>query len=1086
MPITAERLEVEVSADTSSAKRELDSFNRNVTSTTTKSGAAATAMGQKFKGAALLVKAAAGTMAVSLAGKTIMAASDLNENLSKVGVVFGPAKDRVIAGAQEMADKFGMTKSVFLDAAGGLGLVAKASGLSQNAAAGLSVKMAKLAADASSFYNVPVEDALAAMKSGLVGEAEPMRAFGVLLSEAAVKTEAVRLGIAKQNDELTEGQKVQARSSLIMKGMADAHGDLARTQGSVANRLREIKGRLTNFAADMGTKALPAVSAFLSGLIKAPKVIGGVIQKVKDWANGSETISLAMGLAKTAVGLFVDVVKRVPQVFSSVSGAVQEFIDKHSWVKVVLDHAAVAVGAFVAALLGVMAVQKVIAVINALRIAVLAFNASLMANPVGLIIAAVVALAAVVYVAYKRFKPFRELVNSIGAAIKDALGATVDWVKAKWQAWGPTIVKVVQGIYSGIKVYLGLMVAYWRTVFTVVSAVVKVAFDLISGYVKFMLPLWKAGFQAIYGVVKVVFDTIVSFIKAAIQVVKGVINVVMGAIHGDWARVWKGIQQIVGGAWAYIKALVKGGINLVKAVIQGGLGVIRAIWGRVWAVIGGTVRAVWNGIRNVVSGAINGVKSLVTNGVNNTKASWSAGWNAIKSILTNTWNAIKNAVTNAVSKVVHTVIGLRQKISAGLSGIVGWLAQAGRDLIQGMVNGVKDMAGSLVDSVKDAVGGAIDGAKGLLGIHSPSRVFHAIGKNTVQGLVNGIHDHKDGAAKAAAALAVKIVQGFKDAARRGKKAVRKYLDSMTSWVKRVFQGEDEKRLLGRIKDLGKRARELVEREAKITERLKDALAKRARLREAKSSLIDSMRQGISSQATVLNAGNNASTIAQSLTAQVAKVKQFVRLLKRMKKMGYSKEIISQVASAGVEGGLEAAKALVAASADDQAAIQSAFSTINKIAKNQSQAMGNSLYNAGIKAADGVVKGLQKRRKAIEDMLMNVAKAMEAAIRHALGLAGKDHKGKGGKDDKDKGRGKTSQRVSAALGGAGVDTTPRSGPRGPGNGPNGPRRGPGPAAMGGGRDRGDVHFHFHTENPVAEPQSRTTNKALDRVASLGLL
>jgi hypothetical protein len=248
-----------------------------------------------------------------------------------------------------------------------------------------------------------------------------------------------------------------------------------------------------------------------------------------------------------------------------------------------------------------------------------------------------------------------------------------------------------------------------------------------------------------------------------------------------------------------------------------------------------------------------------------------------------------------------------------------------------------------------------------------------------------------------------------------------------------------------------------------------------------------MRQGISSQATVLNAGNNASTIAQSLTAPVAKVKQFVRLLKRMKKMGYSKEIISQVASAGVEGGLEAAKALVAASADDQAAIQSAFSTINRIAKVQSQAMGNSLYNAGIKAADGVVKGLQKRRKAIEDMLMNVAKAMEAAIRHALGLGskgGKGKDGKGGKDDKPRGR--TSQRVSTALLGGGMDTTPRGGPRGPGEGPGRPPRGPSPAARGGGRDRGDVHFHFHTENPVAEPQSRTTNKALDRVASLGLL
>src|SRR2546423_392990 len=83
---------------------------------------------------------------------------------------------------------------------------------------------------------------LLALRAGVVGESEPMRRFGVLLSEAAVKAEAARLGIARVGAELTEGQKVQARSSLIIAGMADASGDLVRTQDSVANRLREIKG----------------------------------------------------------------------------------------------------------------------------------------------------------------------------------------------------------------------------------------------------------------------------------------------------------------------------------------------------------------------------------------------------------------------------------------------------------------------------------------------------------------------------------------------------------------------------------------------------------------------------------------------------------------------------------------------------------------------------------------------------------------------------------------------------------------------------------------------------------------------------
>ncbi|WP_186578043.1 phage tail tape measure protein [Aquibacillus kalidii] len=66
------------------------------------------------------------------------------------------------------------------------------------------------------------------------------------------------------------------------------------------------------------------------------------------------------------------------------------------------------------------------------------------------------------------------------------------------------------------------------------------------------------------------------------------------------------------------------------------------------------------------------------------------------------------------------------------------LLQMGKDIIQGLINGVKKMASKVVDSVKDVVGGAIEGAKKLLGIHSPSRVFKQIGVFTGEGLANGM------------------------------------------------------------------------------------------------------------------------------------------------------------------------------------------------------------------------------------------------------------------------------------------------------------------------------------------------------------
>ena len=198
--------------------------------------------------------------------KGITGASDLAETMSKVEVVFGEASGQVTSFGDHMATTFGSNKKELLDAAAGFGLIAKGAGFSKEAAAGMSVEMARLADDASSFYNVPLEEALGKIKSALVGESEPIRSFGVLLNESAMKSEALKLGLKAVGGELTESQKVMARASLIQKGLSDATGDHARTSGGFANQLRELQGRLMELAVALGSVVLPVLNMMLRGL----------------------------------------------------------------------------------------------------------------------------------------------------------------------------------------------------------------------------------------------------------------------------------------------------------------------------------------------------------------------------------------------------------------------------------------------------------------------------------------------------------------------------------------------------------------------------------------------------------------------------------------------------------------------------------------------------------------------------------------------------------------------------------------------------------------------------------------------------
>lgn len=225
----------------------------------------------------------AGLAASGLDGlkSAIMSASDLNETVSKTGVVFGAATSRVTAFADEMADKYGASRQSMLDAASALGLIGKAAGMSQADAAGMSVAMARLADDASSFYNVPLDEALDTIRSALVGEAEPIRKFGVLLNEDAVKAEAMRLGLVKAGAALTEQGKIIARVSLIKKGMADADGDHERTADSFANTLKEAWGRVKNTMQELGAIMMPFAEIALGVFDNITWAIEGVVSKLK-------------------------------------------------------------------------------------------------------------------------------------------------------------------------------------------------------------------------------------------------------------------------------------------------------------------------------------------------------------------------------------------------------------------------------------------------------------------------------------------------------------------------------------------------------------------------------------------------------------------------------------------------------------------------------------------------------------------------------------------------------------------------------------------------------------------------------------
>lgn len=148
-----------------------------------------------------------------------------------------------------------------------------------------------------------------------------------------------------------------------------------------------------------------------------------------------------------------------------------------------------------------------------------------------------------------------------------------------------------------------------------------------------------------------------------------------------------------------------------------------------------------------------------------------SAWSSIVGIAQSAWNGVVQAVTSAVSGVVNTVISVGGqiltevgswpgKIQSFFSDAINWLVDAGRNVVQGLINGISGMIDSAVAKAKELASSVKDAVTGFLGIHSPSTVMADIGGFIGDGLINGMKSKQSEIEKTAQGIGQSIKDAF--------------------------------------------------------------------------------------------------------------------------------------------------------------------------------------------------------------------------------------------------------------------------------------------------------------------------------------
>lgn len=673
-----------------------------------------------IKGIAGPLLATMGIAAVgSFVKSAVSEASDLNESLNAVNVTFGKNAAGISALGEESARALGLSQTEFN------GLAVRFSSFAGTIAGkggdvvGTMDDITTRASDFASVMNLDVAEAAALFQSGLAGETEPLRRYGLDLSAAAVENYALSKGIATSAESMTEAQKVQARYELLMKGTNKTAGDFANTSGGLANSQRILSAEWSNMKASIGSALLPVLASLATFV--GQKIIPGLTALYDLVVKGDFTGAFADAFGIAEDSPIIGTILRIRELVGGFIGDLQS------------GGIAKALGGLFGGGGAVGTDLPIMKTINQTKETI----TSLVAG------------------AKRLFEDIKPSIIAVGQTItQDVIPALVNF----WNAIQP-IVRVF------IEQLIPILGNYFKAVYSVVQGVLKI----FSGILTFLSGVFTGNWGKAWDGIKQIFSGVW-------QAIKGILSAALGTIWNGIKKAFGLIGTVVSAGWNKVKQWTAAAWNWVWGKIGDLLGrVVGFIRGRI-ALAANIVRGGWQIVRNVTStvwgwitGFVGGIVGRVVGFIRN-------AWNTAQALTSAAWQAVQSAVSNGVSHAIDVVSRLPGRILGFFTGLATDMKEAAWNMIAGFVQGIWDRAQDIMDAIKSAITDRLPGwIKGPLGIESPSKLTFGYGQMIAAGLALGIYEGSNKVEQATKDMAERALAAARSVLDRRKELAREVI-----------------------------------------------------------------------------------------------------------------------------------------------------------------------------------------------------------------------------------------------------------------------------------------------------------------------
>ncbi len=207
---------------------------------------------------------------------------DYEEMMNMYAVAMGNAAEAGVEYANVVQDAVGINAADWMENEAIFMNIVHGYGVASDRAATISQQLTQIGYDLSSIWNEDVATAMEKLQSGIAGEIEPLRRWGVDLSQARLEQEALTLGINESVSSMTQAEKAQLRYIAIFNQVSEQGvlGDMAKTINSSANQMRVFAAQIELVGRSIGNVFIPIINQVLPYIIALAKAVRSVVDSI--------------------------------------------------------------------------------------------------------------------------------------------------------------------------------------------------------------------------------------------------------------------------------------------------------------------------------------------------------------------------------------------------------------------------------------------------------------------------------------------------------------------------------------------------------------------------------------------------------------------------------------------------------------------------------------------------------------------------------------------------------------------------------------------------------------------------------------